>query len=305
MNAKRRSFGGTVVEASLAALGYDLESSSVALVETTRPRLRRHETVLVQNAWNFLDRRDFRRLAAPYPASMRRRMLARRQLSTAVVTRASRVVCLTEAMADLVGKRHDCEIVVSPVTLPLDFIQATQKATVDGSVYSDDLVLIPGSITWYKRPSAAVDWILANLGRSTELHLLFAGRDDGSGAAREVSTSAARAGLRAEIRSLERHEMVVAMQRARVVVLPSELESLGLSLGEALAMSRRVVASPIAPHREVASRIGVEPEWIGATKAQRECGPPATITAGEIVEQWNSLGNVLGLEKPPAARNVA
>lgn len=302
MSQTGRSFGGAVVESSLSALGYDLTHSAVALVETARPRWRAFDVVLAQNAWNFLSRREFERRAARYPASMRRRMVARRVLSRAVVARSSRVVCLTEYMATLVREQYGGEIVVSPVTVPLDFAGGAVEAFSHDPDSGHTRVLIPGTVTWYKRPELAVDWVLDNMDVKPGLRLLFAGRSDNSGAADGVLAKAARCGIRAEIKVLSRNGMADAMRRADVVVLPSELESLGLALAEALMSSKRVVASPIAPHREVARRVGADPEWLGAGSVSAS-RLPLVMDAGEVAGQWEALGRTLGLVKSAGAKD--
>ena len=101
----RRSIGGQVVEAGLAASGFDVRDPRVALVETRRPGVRPFDIVLAQSPWNVMDPEEFRHRVRQYPPRMRRRMWARRAVAAVNLRRARRVLSLTEANAAQV-RRH-------------------------------------------------------------------------------------------------------------------------------------------------------------------------------------------------------
>lgn len=290
----RRSGGGNVVEDSLRAVGFDVATPGVALVEAKRPERRPLSKVLVQNAWTVLPSEDFDRLAAPYPLAWRTRMLARRAVTRLNLHRADHVVCLTHAMGDLVRKATRTPVHVAPVSAPMDIWAQGGNPPVAGH---EDMVLVPGTITWYKRPQLALD-IAARLGskpRETPL-VLFAGRDDGSGAWQRTQAEARRLGLDVAASPMTRTEMKAALRTAMVTVIPSELESLSLSLSEALMLSRRVIASSLTVHREIADAVGREPEWL---ETRLPTDPPetapASLTEDEARAAWVNVGRTLEL----------
>jgi glycosyltransferase involved in cell wall biosynthesis len=199
------------------------------------------------------------------------------------------VVCLTEAMADLVRRAVRREVEVAPVWLPYDF---TQLAATGGTAYHD-AALVPGTVTWFKNPAAALG-VVRDLGLD---RVVYAGRDDGSGCWPDLLERAEALGIAATRTTLSRQEMYDALVAATAVVLPSRLESLGFSLGEALTLSPRVVASPIPSHREVVSRVGRTPAWLTAGPIPAATGgAPAALDPDAVSASWTRVGEALGLE---------
>lgn len=291
----RRSLGGRVVEDSLARVGFRLDPR-VQIVETARPQLRGGATVLVQNAWNFLGEEEFAELSRPYPRPMQRRMVQRRALAALNVRRAARVVALTAAMADLVTARTGRPVTLAPVAYPLDVLDDADDAT---GLPDAPFVLLPGTITWYKDPLTGLALVAAR--PDLPDRVLLAGPDDGSGCWADVRRVAAALGLEVSATSLGRPAMLTALRRARAVVVPSRLESLGFSVSEALALAPgEVVASPLAAHRELAAGLGRTPTWIGEpTPTAPAPGTPATPDAGRLHDSWAALGTSLGLPRTP------
>ncbi|WP_439937490.1 hypothetical protein ACS3YM_16350 [Nocardia sp. N13] len=286
----RRSFGGRVVEESLDRVGFDL-SPDVHIVETARPTLSGGGTVLVQNAWNFLPDAEFDELSRPYPRRMQRRMRQRRILSALNLRRASKVVALTAAMAELVTRRTSGDVEVAEVLHPMDVLDAADDKT---GMPDGPFVLLPGTITWYKDPLLGLALVAsrAELPRT----VVLAGSDDGSGCWPEVGRVAATLGIEVVGGPVERPVMLAALRRAAAVVLPSRLESLGFSLTEALALTPGVVlASPIPAHLDLAERTGRTPSWLGreATSAVT----PAPPDPDALHASWVALGAALGLPR--------
>lgn len=286
----RRSLGGEVVESSLAVAGYELNNPEVSLVETAIPKFRPFRVVLAQNAWNFLPEATFRAMASPYPLKMRIRMRQRRTVARVNVSRSQRVVCMSEAMAKLVEDYgvDSSKIRVAPAYLPLDMrIRATDNGTAEWT----DEVLVPGTVTWYKRPQDALA-LAADRGFR---RLRFLGPDDGSGCWQEVREIARSRGLLVSREVHSRAAMHEALTTASLVVLPSGLESLGFSLGEAIAHARKVVASPLPAHVEAANWFGVEPEWLG-----QKCNSDVKATNrrdGDVRAAWEQVAHELGLSR--------
>jgi glycosyltransferase involved in cell wall biosynthesis len=284
-----------LVESSLVGVGFASPGPGVAIVETRRPQRRPFDVVLAQNAWNVVRRDEFERLCAPYPPAMVRRMRLRRRVAAVNLRRARRVVCLTDAMADLVRRSVRREVEVAPVWLPSDFVQLTAT----GRTPYHDVALVPGTVTWFKNPAGALEAARALSMDS----VVFAGRDDGSGCWPDVLERADSLGLTATRTTLSRQEIYDALACARAVVLPSRLESLGFSLGEALTLSSRVLASPIPSHREVASRIGRSPAWLTDRFASAVAGEaPSALDPDAVSASWSRVGEALGLDREPVDR---
>ncbi len=296
----RRSLGGSTVERSLALAGYDPSSVDGALVETSMPTRRGHSVLLTQNLWNFLPLPQFRSLAAAYPVSMRGRMYARRALAQRNVSNAERVVVLTGTMARHVAPLVRSELVVSPVSVPCDVLEARQRS---GAGAREATAVVPGTVTWFKEPEQALRVV-----RSIRLtgqridSVLFAGADDGSGAWQAVQKQAGAWGISVRRSILQRRELIATLNAARAVVMPSRLESLGLSVGESLWVRANLTASPIDAHVESAGRVGGHLTWLGAARPVT-CGPRRT--ARELWSQWEDLGQVLGLRRPTSKETGA
>ena len=205
--------------------------------------------------------------------------------------------CLTDAAAALVRRRsRDAGAVhVSPVSAPLDVVRS-EVAGSDPSVRG--WAVVPGSITWYKRPELALRWIAENQEKAGVSQILFAGLDDGSGCWQHVRHLAGRLGISVERRNLARRQLYAALRGCTVAILPSRLETLGFGLGEALHVSPAVAASPIPSHLEIARRVGREPYWLGGPTGgsswPSEPGEPRLSTTS-VRDDWVALGGALGL----------
>ncbi|KAA1425348.1 glycosyltransferase [Mumia zhuanghuii] len=228
---------------------------------------------------------------------MRRRMRVRRAVAQANVAMADEAWCLTDAAAELVraGSRA-ATVRVSPVAGPWDLMRHER---VPGGVPRSDQVIVPGTITWYKRPDDALRWISENHDRLGTRQVLFAGEDDGSGCWPYVYDLAGQMGLTVRRQTLDRPQLYAAMRRSAAVVVPSALETLGFALSEALCHASTVVASPLASHREVANRLGRFPEWLGEGSSEHRTSEPAQVSDRLIGVQaaWVALGRSLGLPR--------
>lgn len=290
--SRRRSFGGQVVEAGLARAGFDTSQvPDLALVETERPRRAPYKVVLAQNAWNVVDPATFRQLLRRYPRAQQARHVARRAVARANLRRAGRVVVLTNAMGELCRRVTD-RVEVAPLTAPADL---GDTAPGDRTTLPEGTVLVPGTVTWYKDPGAALG--LLGLLRESGVavsEVLLAGGDDGSGCLEEIRRASARAGVPVQHRVVDRGDMLAACRLASAVIVPSRLESLGFSLAEALLLAPVVVASDLPAHREIAARLGREPHWIGSAGpvVASELPPPDPKAR---TAEWLRLGEALGL----------
>src|SRR5699024_4066797 len=153
ITSSRRSKGGQVVKDSLDEAGFDIATPGVSLVETA-PALRRYDAVLLQNAWDVINWRDFLRELRPYPLRMRWRAHLRRLVSRWNMLRARKVVCLTYAVATQLKESTGIAATVAPVTIPIhdwpDQVTITQP--------DEPYAFVSGSVTWYKRPHQALPW---------------------------------------------------------------------------------------------------------------------------------------------------
>ena len=292
--AKHTSLGGQVVEASLVSIGYDIADDAVSLVETASPR-RRHRTILLQSAWNVLPWAEFRALQRNYPPRMRQRAFARRAVARHNLRRAQRVVCLTESVGRLLRDTTGIRASVAPVTVPIqdwrEPILTGPRATISR------IALVPGTVTWYKRPTLALD-ALVDCGLLPSIdQVLFCGRDDGSGCWQAVQAQARELDLLVERQVLERQHLYDLYRTADVTLIPSGLESLGFSLSEALLNAPRVLASGIGPHVEIAGRVDIEPEWITAESSSSSSVAGQTITREQATKEWEGVGVALGLTR--------
>ncbi len=291
---ERRSIGGRVVEEGLTGVGFDLRSTQgVVLVETARPGRTAFDTVLAQNAWNVVPRHELRTRLHDYPRAMRHRFRARRVLTLFNFRRARRVVCLTDAMAEMCAGRAR-SVTTAPVTVPLDVLAQLPAGT---GPEPDGTLLVPGTVAPYKAPAVALEFFERHREAKGLGRVLFAGGDDGSGCWQEVQGRAQRLGVPCERRVLDRDEMRDAFTRASVVVVPSRMESLSFPLAEALVLAREVHASPIAAHREIARRLGREPAWLGSGTAGDALSPLAASDVSRLRDEWTHLGEALGLSR--------
>ncbi|GAA5147569.1 hypothetical protein GCM10023340_20180 [Nocardioides marinquilinus] len=297
MTERRLSVGGQMVRDSLAAVGYTAPPA-VSLVETAAPRLRAHEVVLAQNAWCVLSGARFRELVEPYPRPIRARHVARRAVAAVNLRRASATVALSHAMGDLMAGRGLAPV-VSPVTMPIDYLVERPRTERPSWVSPDrPFMLLPGSVTWYKRSDRVVDLAreCREAGVETPL-VILAGGDDGSGCLQFVQRSLGDQVLQGVV---SRAEMRWLLENAEVTVVPSQLESLSFSLGEALLTSRRVLASRLPVHVEVADRVGRGPRWlpetgpIGIAEVLRwDPLDRAAVPPRPLIDEWHALASTL------------
>jgi len=289
----RYSMGGSVVVEGLAKVGFT-GAPGVALVETQRPQRAAFQTVLAQNAWNFLPADKFGESLRRYPWRMQPRIVSRRMLARANVKRSSKVVCLSHYMAELVHKATSRGVEVSPVTVPLDVYDEHLPEPVPG-LGNQRFAIIPGSITLYKRTDEGVRVIKEF--DPTISHVLIAGNDDRSGMSQSVIGGASNAGLTFSMCSLSRAQLLWALRNCAVAILPSDFESLGFALSEALVLSSSVVASKIPAHVELSDRLGREPVWIDEPAqeggARRSWTAAAGYTEQAARAEWFALATTL------------
>lgn len=285
--------GGETVAASLRLAGFETSTPNVALIETVSPRTPL-STILVQSAWNVIPYGEFVKRIKPYPMRMQARAMARREVARVNLRRASKVVCLTQVMATITAEHTGREVVFSPVSLPLDAVGRERASAGRG----DRIAIVPGTITWYKRPDLAIAWVARH--RDVVDEVVFLGVDDGSGCKLEIERIARRRNIRCRFDLVGREKLYAYMHSAEFVLLPSSLESVGFALSEALWMTPRVVASAIPSHRELAARLGRLPIWLDAS-------PPAeglvSFDAGTVVTEWQALGRQLGLARGGSGGN--
>lgn len=270
VKSPRRSPGGYVVDQALEESGLTWEPW-LALVETARPRSFPFRAVLCQNAWNFIPRAEFRRLLEEYPLRSRLLYRARRGVARLNVRRASRVIVLSRYMAALVRPvaRGEVELVEADLVPSLLRAAPRRPPWLSGN---RRFVVVPGTITWYKRPHLALELVDGSDG----VQIVFAGADDGSGCLQELRRRAEGLGLDHCIGLADHEETLWLLQHAEAAFVLGALESLSLSLAEALTFSQRVVASDIPVHREVAARIGRTPLWLGGVRPlDHAVDPPA------------------------------
>lgn len=290
MSDRRLSFGGSVVSDSLRSVGFEIDTPGVMLVETQRPTVRPPDSVLAQSLWNVLPTGDFVRALDPYPKAMQARALARREVSRVNLRRARKVVCLTDFMAEATESFAGRDVEVAAVCLPADAERIHRQAS---GPAGNGTALVPGTVTWYKRPHDALTWLASRAADGMpSVHL--AGNDDGSGCLESVQALADELSIELMHHPLGRDAMWEAVVESSVVLLPSALESLGFSLAEALWLGRDVVASPIPAHVELAERVGILPRWF-EDAPDRLCVSAGVMSRAEIEPQWIRLGELLGL----------
>lgn len=283
----RRSVGGQVVENSLRVLGEEKFTPTTSLVETT---LQAHlDVVLVQNAWNVVDLRQFVRLLKPYPARWQSRVVLRRLITQANLRRSSSIVCLTQAVADMVPRRLRHKVVITPVAFPLAMQFPTQVPPP-----TPGTALVVGAISWYKRPILALE-VLARHAPQVQ-RVTFLGKCAHSRVWREIEHRAAELGLAVEKVAVPHSAVPARYSNAEVTVLPSALESLGFGVVEALAFGHRVMVSDIPAHRDAAAALrGRQPEWFDSygSLVPRPQDGGARVSRDEVVEQWSVLRDAL------------
>lgn len=286
--------GGLVVRSSLTACGFDLDTPHVQLTET-RPRWGRRNTVLAQNLWNVLPARDFAEASRPYERRSRALMLARRLTANVVLSRANHVVTMSETMATAVSDRIGRPVEARTVSLPLVH---TTYSTVDRLPGLDRTIIVPGAVTWYKRPQRAlhVAELLRDRGVMTP-RLLFAGARTNPDCWAALQQEADQLGLEIHQVQFSQLEMARAMHSAPLTVVPSEVESLGFAFSEALHLAPCVIASGIPAHRELARHVGRLPVWLDDFDGTLRSENPTVLDVDRVRAEWDALGRALGLSR--------
>lgn len=297
VDRRRSSPGGHVVARSVEAAGFT-HLASVALVETVKPTLRPARVVLSQNAWNYLPRAEFATLAGAYPPRHRLLYRARRGMARVNSRRTAHNVALTDYMGDLVRSTGvECSVV--PVTLPWDMSGGRLPAAVAVAGVDRPFVVVPGTFTWYKDAHYALD-LLEMIPAPERPLIVLAGTDDDSGCHDDLRARLAARSLEHWMGPVNRGEMAWLLREATATVIPSRLESLSFSLAEALVLSRRVLASPLPVHLEVAQRLGRAPLWLTerptAEMAAALVGEPADMPSVSTLpydDEWVLLAEKL------------
>lgn len=288
--------GGSVVQRNLEAAGFAIEDRHNALVETARPSLQAFDSVLVQNAWNVIPESVFISLLRLYPAPMRSRMIARRRLAAFNIKRARKVVFLSNSAAEASQWLDIREVVVSPIHGSI--IRTEEPSAAVMQTKYDNVLVIPGTVTWYKRPDLALECLEVLQSTSMDkLALHFVGPEDRSGCSELLRKKAAEKPSSVEIYQLPHADMQYAIRQAYAVVIPSALETLSLSFLEAAVQAKRLIASPIPVHLELAATIGVEPTWLGVQSSPGEAFNKGFVSPSEVRAQWNRLGKTLNLTR--------
>jgi len=261
------------------------------------PTLRPFRAILAQNAWTMIARRQFRALCHPYPRRYAARHLARRAVAQMNLRRSASVYCLSESMQKLMKERGFNATVV-PVTLPLDMCGPLDPRPPAWAADGGPFILVPGTVTWYKGTDGVVS-LLRRAGR-TDLRVVLAGHDDGSGCLQHVQHGLS--DLDVKVGPVTRPEMQWLLLNAEATFILSRLESLSFSMSEALAMSRVVVASPLPVHIELAERMGRAPTWLAHDTApeayvgaSRSGGPLRDADRECFADQWLALGRSMSL----------
>lgn len=298
LRGPRLSLGGQTVRDSLQSLGYLDPPDGTVLTETVNP-VSRPRVVLAQNAWNFIPRSRFVQEIAPYPRAMQFRAVARRMVALQNARSAQKIICMTDSFGTLVERVTDSHVVVSPVTvgalalgLPSKIGHTLTREDIDTSAVDEPYVLVPGTVTWFKRSSQAIDVVQQLFPHMR--HVLFAGGDDGSGCWDSVVSRSRGSRIAVSRRRVGHVEMIDLLSRSYASVLPSGMESLGFSLSESLLFADRVVASSLESHREIAQRVGREPDWLPSRVSTLQDRHAVSITDDIIRTQWHSLAATLG-----------
>jgi glycosyltransferase involved in cell wall biosynthesis len=286
------SLGGNAVLASLAHVGLS-ESKLRPRAYLTETELRLERTapthVLFQNAWTVIPWREASLLLQEYSIRRRVREVARRRIASLNGRRAGRTLALTRYMSDLVEARGLPPTWTIAVGTSIDlFDLEPMAASVGGRV--GNFALVPGSVQPYKNPLGAIRY-LASMESSSALNaVVFAGPVHDLSLARSLDAAAKKIGLTPHFATYTRAEMKWLYSEAHVTIIPSRLESLNFSLGEALYFGQKVVVSPLAVHREVARSLNAQPIWIDEPESTYA---PARLHHEALLPEWRGLRDIL------------
>ena len=281
--------------ASLAHVGFmgTHLKPSVYLAETELRLERTAPThVLFQNAWTVIPRREAHQLLEEYPLRRRLREVARRRIASLNGRRANEALTLTRYMADLVEAQGIAPTRAVEVGASIDLFHL-EPSTPSGASGLGTFALVPGSVQPYKNPAGALEY-LASMDAEHGLDaVVFAGPVHDPRLAQSLHEAARAMSLVPHFSMFTRDEMKWLYLEAEVVVLPSKLESLNFSLGEALYFGRRVAVSPLPVHREVADSLGARPLWIGEPESAYA---PAQVDGEALLPAWHALRDIISTE---------
>ena len=166
--------------------------------------------------------------------------LAYRPAGRRLVSRAARIVCVSQAEAARFGRDFPgAGIVVIPNGIDAAALANAQPYDIDGPV-----ILASGRLHRYKRVDRVLD-AFARLGRPARLIVL------GDGPARAELEERADASVRF-LGMVPRDDVERWLRTATVYVSLSEQEAFGIGVAEGIGAGSRVVASDIPAHREIA-----------------------------------------------------
>lgn len=187
------------------------------------------------------------------------------------------------------------KVVSAPVTVPLDLAHLQTAARPEHVAEWERTILATGGITPSKRPLDAVE-IAVQLRQMSgaELGMVFAGGVADPALWARVQQRCLDYGLPVTLQKLDRAEMVEAYLGCQAAIVVTGLESLSFGLTEALALSSRVVASPLAVHLESARRIGRQPVWSHELKSDTQFDMEPRRPA-HAMDEWRAVGEALGL----------
>lgn len=278
-----------MVRASLTSVGVKNWPVDISLIETSRSRSALR-SVLVQSAWNVMPTPEFVTALAPYPARMKMVAAARRAVAQLQIRRAAEVVVLTHAMSELLAASTGRTPIVAEATAGLSGWSDTRLAA---QPTDPGYALVVGTLSWFKQPQSAAALVRSR--RPDLRRIVFAGADDGSGCWPATLARCREQGIDGQRVQVSHDEMYGLYRGASLCVLPSSLESLGFGLAEALLHSGNVLASPLPAHKEVASRVGREPAWIGDPTPISTNHRSPIIDEPTVRKQWQSVANALHL----------
>jgi glycosyltransferase involved in cell wall biosynthesis len=255
----RWSLGGDAVLRSLVDTGFSPDRPDVFLRETRLPSWSRPRVVLAQNALAVANG-DLRNHVRRAGWVGRARLGGKTWVAHVNLRRARHIVVLSDAMAGYVRRAIPAaakRVIVRPVTLPLDL----QEYAPDEHTTREPVAVVVASISFHKD----LDTIVRALARAMPAldlrQAVIYGEVTDTMAAQRIPRLAAELKVPLRTAITTRPELLRALSRAALVVVPSLLESLGLALPEACIATSAVAASSIAPHRELASRLGAEVDW--------------------------------------------
>lgn len=248
------------------------------------------EVVLFQNAWTMLPQPEVNVLLESYGPAYRAKQIARRWLAGHNARTARSTLTLTNYMATLVSNAGYRRPTAIPVGSSIDLVHL--DATPPSALrHATRFALVPGSVQPYKSPNDALTFLERNrVWLPTVEHIVFAGPVVDRKLAHRLTIRASAMGIEPIFIQLARDEMKWALQNTNVTILSSSLESLGISLGEALYFSSLVAASPVPAHVEVSHQLRARPIFFGSDD-RISLAPQLPIEA--LTAGWHQLSRAL------------